>query len=103
VDAEPIAISFAAWPIDSLPEFEAISYTWGNPASKQLVLCESKTIGVAYNLWSALRRLRHETEDRVLWIDALCINQNDVVKRSSQVRLMSRIYKKYSSTYLAGR
>jgi hypothetical protein len=91
--AEPVTISFAASPIDSLRAFEALSYTWGNPAAKHFVLCESKTIGVTCNLWSALRRLRHETEERVLWIDALCINQKDDAERSSQVALMNRIYR----------
>jgi hypothetical protein len=93
MQAEPVTVSFAASPIDSLQEFKALSYTWGNPVTKHIILCESKTIGVTCNLWSALRQLRHETEERVFWIDALCINQKDDAERSSQVALMSRIYR----------
>jgi len=91
--AEPVTISLAALPIDNLRAFKALSYTWGNPTTKHFILCESKAIGVTCNLWSALRRLRHETEERVLWIDALCINQEDDAERSSQVALMNRIYR----------
>src|SRR6266536_3278017 len=41
-----------------------------------------------------LRALLHirTGEDRCLWIDALCINQADLLERNHQVRLMSRIY-----------
>lgn len=42
----------------------------------------------------ALRRLRYEDTTRVLWIDAICINQDDLIERSQQVALMDKIYKR---------
>lgn len=47
---------------------------------------------VTRNLEGALRRLRSCSLDRILWIDALCINQKDVQERGQQVQLMARIY-----------
>jgi hypothetical protein len=47
---------------------------------------------VTYNLDIALRNLRDAQSRRILWIDALCINQADVDERNRQVFLMSRIY-----------
>lgn len=44
------------------------------------------------NLWDALKRMRGVESERILWIDALCINQDDISERSSQVGFMGRIY-----------
>ncbi|KAJ3578883.1 hypothetical protein NPX13_g1688 [Xylaria arbuscula] len=47
---------------------------------------------LSYNLAQALRHLRHESEPRYLWADALCINQQDVKEKNHQVVLMKDIY-----------
>jgi hypothetical protein len=44
------------------------------------------------NLETALRHIRHHEEDRIFWIDAICINQNDEKERSDQVQLMRQIF-----------
>ncbi|KAK4149630.1 heterokaryon incompatibility protein-domain-containing protein [Chaetomidium leptoderma] len=43
--------------------------------------------------YAVLQRRRSRREERVLWIDQLCIDQNNVIERASQVRLMSKLYK----------
>jgi hypothetical protein len=58
-----------------LPEYEALSYTWGDLSVTVPVLLSGHLHHVTKNLAAALRHLRHPTEDRILWIDALCINQ----------------------------
>lgn len=47
---------------------------------------------VPTNLASALRHLRHPTEERVFWIDAICIDQNNFGERAAQIKLMGNIY-----------
>ncbi|KAK4169651.1 heterokaryon incompatibility [Cladorrhinum sp. PSN259] len=47
---------------------------------------------ITANLFSALQHLRHVSENRVLWADAVCINQEDVDKKTVQVALMGTIY-----------
>ncbi|KAK6604740.1 hypothetical protein H4I96_05322 [Botrytis cinerea] len=47
---------------------------------------------VQANLWSALNQLRNEHTERILWVDALCINQYDTFERNHQVGQMSKIY-----------
>lgn len=48
---------------------------------------------VTYNLEVALQQLRHAERERILWVDALCINQENDLEKSEQVRPMGRIYK----------
>jgi hypothetical protein len=48
---------------------------------------------VRLNLEKVLRRIRHESESQVLWIDSICINQKDIHEKPHQVRIMGRIYK----------
>jgi hypothetical protein len=50
-------------------------------------------IWITYNLWTALRRLRLNDRSRLLWVDAVCINQSDDDEKSSQVRMMGDIYR----------
>lgn len=76
--------------------YEALSYTWGDAKDKVKVLVgdEQRSLGVTQNLREALSALAAEsTEQRVFWIDAICINQGDLDERSHQVKLMTEIYK----------
>jgi hypothetical protein len=45
------------------------------------------------NLWKALASLREKKAERVVWIDAICINQADTSERNYQVQQMRRIYR----------
>ena len=45
------------------------------------------------NLESALRHLRHESEELVIWVDALCINQKDLAEKNSQVQKMASVFR----------
>ncbi|KAF5714153.1 heterokaryon incompatibility OR [Fusarium globosum] len=74
------------------PRFEALSYAWGDDTTKYLLKCSGQNICVWANLHDALLDLRHPTRNRVLWIDALCINQVDNDEKSKQIRLMHEIY-----------
>jgi hypothetical protein len=80
-------VSFA-----SKPTYETISYTWGDPLSTYTVECEGKEIQVTENLYSALQYLRHDNDERILWADAICIDQLNLDERSQQVQLMGDIY-----------
>ncbi|PMD32530.1 HET-domain-containing protein [Hyaloscypha variabilis F] len=74
------------------PPFEALSYVWGNPEPAKVIICNSQPKKVTPNLGTALDRLRHEHTERLVWIDAICVNQDDLTERSDQVKLMKDIY-----------
>ncbi|KAI2615386.1 heterokaryon incompatibility protein-domain-containing protein [Hypoxylon sp. NC1633] len=77
-------------------EFIALSYVWGTTMFPHRIKVDGNNFYVTYNLFSALRKLRHPDRDRVVWIDAICINQSDNLEKSHQVRLMRTIYSKAS-------
>ncbi|KAK0268106.1 hypothetical protein LTR91_016717 [Friedmanniomyces endolithicus] len=74
------------------PTYFALSYVWGNPNERAPITIEGAVVQVTKKLWLALRSLRSETEDLIIWVDAVCINQIDVVERNEQVAMMGNIY-----------
>ncbi|KAI1464976.1 HET-domain-containing protein [Daldinia caldariorum] len=95
---------------DTTSPYEALSYVWGSDNSSLLVyvksadlavtnesqkvsLVEFENISITRNLDIALRYLRYVDTSRVVWIDALCINQEDDVEKGPQVAMMNDIYR----------
>ncbi|KAI1330163.1 HET-domain-containing protein [Xylariaceae sp. FL0255] len=89
------------------PQYQALSYTWGEPRfSRSLYVLgeedgergeggrggEGSVINITENLYSALHSLRKKHDILVLWVDAVCINQNDILERNSQVGSMFQTY-----------
>jgi ankyrin repeat protein len=73
--------------------YEALSYTWGDPTRFQKITINGKAMEVTENLFAALKYVRQEDADRVLWIDAICIDQTNQKERGHQVQQMGDIYK----------
>ncbi|CZR62592.1 uncharacterized protein PAC_12489 [Phialocephala subalpina] len=80
---------------DQAAEYEALSYEWQPPGSdtaKFNISIDGTVVAIRRNLYDALRHLRHETQGRVLWIDAPCINQSELKERNHQVYMIGKIY-----------
>ncbi|CAF9937775.1 hypothetical protein IMSHALPRED_000541 [Imshaugia aleurites] len=103
-----------------IPQFEAVSYAWGSTESTVNIFIDEKNrkrrkflnyllqrpaikkseatrvtsfiLSVTRNLATALRYLRYGDRARVLWIDAICVNQNNLTERSQQVERMADIF-----------
>ncbi|ESZ98830.1 ankyrin repeat and SAM domain containing protein 6 [Sclerotinia borealis F-4128] len=78
---------------ESVIPYAALSYTWGCTEKSVKITVDNTTIKITSNLYSALRHLRLEDKDRILWIDAICINQDNVQEKIHQIRQMDAIYK----------
>jgi hypothetical protein len=81
--------------LDDQPVYEAVSYTWatdGDASLSQSIQCQRHTLGVTKNCEAVLRYLRRQGRNRLLWIDAICINQADTAERNHQVKAMASIY-----------
>jgi hypothetical protein len=74
--------------------YTALSYHWGHPELSETLVCDGRAKPISHENAMALRALRHPTETVNLWIDALCINQDDKQEKSEQVAHMLAIYKK---------
>jgi hypothetical protein len=79
---------------DWKPAFGALSYTWGAPVFDTELVVDEKSLRITKGLAAALKRLRPVDGTFLLWIDQVCINQQDMTERNSQVKLMGQIYTK---------
>lgn len=80
------------------PEYETTSYTWGGEDGDN-TLCKPIFLGAYWdvliqtrNCWSMLASMRLPRGFRVIWVDAICINQKDPNERRAQVAAMAQIY-----------
>jgi len=114
-DDAKLALTLLALPLDEAPDFDAVSYTWGNPMLRYSkyhspehtstpsveVIVNGKRLLITQSLATALARIYHAdltqgecgTKSEYLWADGICINQEDLDERSSQVAQMSVIFK----------
>lgn len=76
----------------SAPTYDALSYVWGDQSKKTTIYLDGKPFEISINLHWALRRTRDRHETRVIWADAICINQLDLQERSQQVAMMGSIF-----------
>jgi hypothetical protein len=76
---------------DQLP-YDALSYALGNPEKVMLIECNGQITHIPTNLYTALLYLRYRTEDRILWVDTMCVNQDNLVELGEQVNKMARIF-----------
>ncbi|KAL5117708.1 hypothetical protein ACEQ8H_004318 [Pleosporales sp. CAS-2024a] len=77
------------------PDFDAISYCWGEPSEKVVIQCNDRQILVTRNLYDALQQVRNPKTARTLWVDG--INQNDIAERGHHVNLMKKVFGKAKS------
>jgi Heterokaryon incompatibility protein (HET) len=80
------------------PPYIALSYMWGDQTLPETILVNERTFAIGANLHQALRQL--QTENPIcLWVDAICINQNDDLEKGEQVANMTEIYKAAASVF----
>lgn len=86
-------------------QYDALSYTWGSseqadsavvhhPQDDPADSSQVSLLKITRNLSDALRHLRHEQHTRTLWVDAICINQEDESEKYIQIRQMDSIYRR---------
>jgi hypothetical protein len=89
---EPIRCNIRVAALADKPTYETMSYRWGDPNDIVCITVGDKPTSVTANLHAAMCHLRLENEVRSVWIDQLCIDQEDMEEKSAQVRLMGEIY-----------
>ena len=91
---DPVEVELSAVELEKAPLYEAISYAWGDLSlqDSKAVTCRGASVPVTVNLFDALRRFRYESSPRMLWADAVCIDQSNLTERGSQVNIMGYIF-----------
>ncbi|KAH9213872.1 heterokaryon incompatibility protein-domain-containing protein, partial [Leptodontidium sp. 2 PMI_412] len=99
---EPIHVTLETHLDDDHPEYETLSYAWGgedDDSSRVRPVYVGKYWDVLLqtkNCWSLLQYLRPRRGIRLVWLDAICINQEDTSERQMQIVKMGTIYKQSS-------
>jgi len=93
--ARPILLRFT-W-----GDYFALSYCWGEGGFTHRIILNGRIFPVTENLESALRAVRGEWDVTRLWVDALCINQNDVAERGREVPRMREIYGNAAAVFVS--
>ena len=92
-DSDPLECTLEHVSISDFPPYKALSYTWGAGGKTHTITPHtSAEIAITTSLAAALVQLRQVKDPIVLWIDQICINQEDVLERNFQVPLMAEIY-----------
>ncbi|EXJ81861.1 hypothetical protein A1O1_07926 [Capronia coronata CBS 617.96] len=85
-----LSIGLETFSLATAPPYIALSYVWGSPERSHAVSCCGKVLFVTANLEAALCALA--IRDHWIWVDAICINQDHIAERNSQLRLMRNIF-----------
>lgn len=89
-----LCLGIMSFPLDNAPPYECVSYAWVTKTRTERVATTHGTfVLVTESLLEALPYLADVSETGYLWIDQLCVNQDDIDERSSQVSIMSKIYR----------
>ncbi|KAK5652709.1 hypothetical protein OQA88_10303 [Cercophora sp. LCS_1] len=125
-DSNQISCTLETFELANAPPYQALSYCWGSPfdvpnfelpdlfigtsgpiatsyrgANKKAILCNQRRLYISLNLKEFFDRLRkggyEHLEHRHIWVDAVCICQDNLPERSAQVLLMGSIYQQASS------
>ncbi|KAK6225481.1 HET domain-containing protein [Colletotrichum tabaci] len=78
-------------PEDIIP-YEALSYAWGSNDLSESITVNRRRLPITKSLFHAMYHLRRDT-GRILWVDAVCIDQSNVAERGHQVGQMGDVYR----------
>ncbi|UPX17747.1 uncharacterized protein EKO05_0008087 [Ascochyta rabiei] len=86
------SLSFGTGTALKLPSYGTLSYVWGEPDFSDSIIVYNQQLLVTHNLTSILCNFRQKEKPRLFWIDAFCINQQDLYERAQQVELIRKVY-----------
>lgn len=92
-DGTPLQGTITHEEIGSSEPYKALSYAWGNDFQKpEHVKTPQGRVAITTSLYYALRDIRETSVSLRIWVDAVCINQDDMREKSHQVLLMKSVY-----------
>lgn len=95
---DPIKCLISRADLDAAPEYKAVSYCWGKRDNPVAITVGDTSLEVTQNLATALGFIRGSWAPATLWVDAVCINQDDDREKETQIPLMGRVYSSAEAT-----
>lgn len=97
-EEDPLECDIIHVNLEQFSSYNAISYTWatenGNSELSHVILCSKRQISISMNCDAMLRQLRQGGYHRnLIWVDAISIQQSNILERNHQVGLMEKIYR----------
>lgn len=99
---DPFDCSLSTVKLDEAGTYVALSYSWGGGAHHvplAITGCLPR-FRITTKLYSSLKRLRDPHRGVAVWVDAICINQQDIVERADQVKSMQRIFSLATTVFI---
>ncbi|PPJ52447.1 hypothetical protein CBER1_10316 [Cercospora berteroae] len=93
----PLELQTSVGNLHEAPPYVGISYAWGKDNTRTVVI-NGEPARIRYNAYYALRQVQLHYRQIHIWIDTICINQNDDVEKSAQVAMMYEIFE--GATYV---
>ncbi|KIW06329.1 uncharacterized protein PV09_02792 [Verruconis gallopava] len=86
--------------LNSSVSYEAISYVWEGETKQSSIVSNGGGLNITSSLVQVLKRFRTPDKARMLWADAVCINQHDISGRNQQVRRMADVRRQAQSVLI---
>ncbi|PMD35018.1 HET-domain-containing protein [Hyaloscypha variabilis F] len=96
---DPVQCSLQHYDLAACLPYKALSYTWGSPQGTTSILINGARFLVRWNLWDFLMTLQPD-ESEFIWIDQICVDQENTEERNHQVEFMGNIYHEASEVII---
>lgn len=96
----PIRCELQVVSLDDQPYYEVLSYVWGDCKITKSIHVDEVRFDATVNLYDFLHGLRLVSNDRLIWADAICIDQRNEEEKSHQIGLMTRIYRQAKEAHV---
>lgn len=91
-DELPIKCSLRTIPFIGSTPYVALSHAWGSETPTKLICVNGHNVNVRENLWAFLKQARNTIPNIEIWIDAVCINQEDLIEKTHHAKMTKQIY-----------
>lgn len=98
--SDPIRCKLVYADLKDHPPFEALSYVWGTSPDTVRIGVDNGTLDITTSLAAALRHLRLPDTPRLIWADAICINQHNLDEKSNHISYMAEVYRRCTKDLL---